>query len=559
MLNLQQYSQEQQQQQPSRNKRTKSITQNSLNKNKKLRRRTSSIYSNKAMITTTTTTATESTTETTETTTSPIPSNSSSSSPSSCKHNTPKNNKKMQTESKKEKFKLPPLNYPFSSSLSMIHQRKATSLLRTQDKTKIVAKKLQTLVALAKPSATTITNQQLALVRPPHNHSLAIAQVMSIFNQETATIKSFEAYQDHIQQVNDQDNQTRFQYARQRNQPFVSFQHHQQQPTPSTRTSLWSDFPNSLLRTRTATLETPRPPEPTLPSYESIQKRQKFLDDTFGQSKKPKRRKWRTSLEDEKLAFVQKILQQPGKISDMPGAYCEAHDIRKLRPRQWINDEIVTFYSVMINNRSSEFETHPQNFPPNEKFVKAYCFSSFFMAKYDKAGYDGVKRWSKKVDLLKKDVIIFPINISNAHWTCASINLRCKRFEYFDSMGNRNQSVLATLRDYIVNEARIKKDIVLDISAWPDCFYQDIPQQNNSFDCGVFVCQFMDCLSRDWTNSSSTTTTSNNINNESDLNSRPPAKERETQFDFCQENMEYIRSKMVYEIASKEFLTEEWI
>jgi hypothetical protein len=94
---------------------------------------------------------------------------------------------------------------------------------------------------------------------------------------------------------------------------------------------------------------------------------------------------------------VQKILQQPGKISDMPGAYCEAHDIRKLRPRQWINDEIVTFYSVMINNRSSQFETHPENFPPNEKFVKAYCFSSFFMAKYDKAGYDGVKRWSKKV------------------------------------------------------------------------------------------------------------------------------------------------------------------
>jgi hypothetical protein len=219
MLNLHQYSEDQQQQQPSRNKRTKSITQNSLNKNKKLRRRTSSIYSNKAMITTTATT----TESTTETITSPIPSNSSSS-PSSCKNNTPKNSKKMQTESKNEKFKLPPLNYHFSSSLSMIHQRKTTSLLRTRDKTKAVTKKLQTLVALAaNPSTTNSTNQQLALVRKPHNHSLAIAQVLSIFDQgvsplslflhiilithavffvETAKIKSFQDYQDHIQQLN---------------------------------------------------------------------------------------------------------------------------------------------------------------------------------------------------------------------------------------------------------------------------------------------------------------------------------------------------------------------
>ncbi|KAI9622904.1 hypothetical protein H4Q26_014843 [Puccinia striiformis f. sp. tritici PST-130] len=305
------------------------------------------------------------------------------------------------------------------------------------------------------------------------------------------------------------------------------------------------------------TLSTPRPPEPHLPAYEALQARQKLLDEHHSQVKKPKVRKWRKILEPEKQALVQsKSLQQNGKISDLPGAYCESHDIRKLKPRQWINDEIVTFYTVMINNRSLEFEKNPKKFINDnhhqQKFLKAHCFNSFFMAKYDKTGYDGVKRWSKKTDLLSKDIIIFPTNIGNAHWTCAAINLRSKRFEYFDSMGNPNQSVLANLRDYIVHEALLKKKITLDISEWPDCFYQDIPQQNNSFDCGIFVCQFMDCISRDWTSSSS----SNNNNNFS--NKPLPIDKRESVFDFGQENMEYIRTKMIYEIATKEFLNEEW-
>ncbi|KNZ50642.1 hypothetical protein VP01_431g16 [Puccinia sorghi] len=400
----------------------------------------------------------------------------------------------------------------------MLHHHKKPSLLRTLDKTKAVAKKLDTLIAI-----TSNINRHNGL---HWSTKLALAHVVAAFNQETASAQSFKAFQDHVQHINDKDNQIRFQYARQRNQQFLP---------PST---LASDFPTTLTRTRNATLETPRPPEPALPTYEHLCARKKLLDDTFGkQLKTPKTRKWRKTLEPDKLAFVQKVLQQQGKISDLPGAYCEAHDIRKLRPRQWINDEIVTFYAVMINNRSTQFEKLPDSFPPQERFLKAHCFSSFFMAKYDKDGYDGT-------DLLQKDVVIFPINISNAHWTCATINLRAERFEYFDSMGNKNPSVLANLRDYIVNEAWAKKQIKLDVSRWGDYYYEDIPQQNNSFDCGIFVCQFMDCLSRDWSPS---------------LHGRTAGEEeRSTRFDFGQENMEYIRLKMIYEIATTQFLPEQW-
>jgi len=39
--------------------------------------------------------------------------------------------------------------------------------------------------------------------------------------------------------------------------------------------------------------------------------------------------------------------------------------------------------------------------------------------------------------VFEKDMIIFPININNSHWTCAAVNIRDKRFEYYDSLGGK--------------------------------------------------------------------------------------------------------------------------
>jgi sentrin-specific protease 1 len=48
----------------------------------------------------------------------------------------------------------------------------------------------------------------------------------------------------------------------------------------------------------------------------------------------------------------------------------------------------------------------------------ALVLNSFFYTKLVNAGYQyaGVRRWTKKVDVFEHDVIIVPINISNAHW-----------------------------------------------------------------------------------------------------------------------------------------------
>jgi len=112
---------------------------------------------------------------------------------------------------------------------------------------------------------------------------------------------------------------------------------------------------------------------------------------------------------------------------------------------------------------------------------------------YEENGYKRVKKWTKKVndylffflsfhpqltcrictvvlqfDVFEKDIIIFPINIRNSHWTCAAVNVKEKRFEYYDSLGNRMQKAHTLLRKWLQEEHECKKGSKIDLSDWVD-------------------------------------------------------------------------------------------
>lgn len=60
---------------------------------------------------------------------------------------------------------------------------------------------------------------------------------------------------------------------------------------------------------------------------------------------------------------------------------------------------------------------------------------------------------------------------------------------------------------------------LLGVSANMPFIFQNAPQQENGYDCGVFSCQYMECLSRG------------------------------ADFDFDQTNMPYLRQRMILEIV----------
>ena len=133
-----------------------------------------------------------------------------------------------------------------------------------------------------------------------------------------------------------------------------------------------------------------------------------------------------------------------------------------------------------------------------------------------------------QVDIFAKDIVLLPINLGNSHWVCAAINMKRRRFEFYDSMGRMSSAITDTLRGYLEAEHVDKKKSEIDLRDWEDYFDQRLPQQENGYDCGVFTSQFIECLSR-----------------------------KNGRFDFTQRNMPYLRQKMVHEIRQMQFMVEQ--
>jgi Ulp1 family protease len=87
-------------------------------------------------------------------------------------------------------------------------------------------------------------------------------------------------------------------------------------------------------------------------------------------------------------------------IATLPSAEVAAKDISKLLPGQWLNDEVINFYGVMVmrrNQAATERRQKKQPLEGDEDLLDVWVFSSFFFEKLCNAGYQGVKKWSKKV------------------------------------------------------------------------------------------------------------------------------------------------------------------
>jgi len=56
----------------------------------------------------------------------------------------------------------------------------------------------------------------------------------------------------------------------------------------------------------------------------------------------------------------------------------------------------------MINNRQNYLWTQ------NTELRINYCFSTYFMDRFTREGYDAVRRWTKHIDVFTHDKIIFP-------------------------------------------------------------------------------------------------------------------------------------------------------
>lgn len=165
---------------------------------------------------------------------------------------------------------------------------------------------------------------------------------------------------------------------------------------------------------------------------------------------------------------VNAALKNPAFSARLASEIVPHGSLTRLRGTEWLNDEVINFYGALLLQRANT--NLASDGTPK---VKLHVFSSYFYTKVaSPQGHSAVKRWTKKVgddsllctmqsdpghhctdfllgecvnrsrvltcqvDLFDQDMFVFPINVQGLHWTAGVVDLKKKRIEYYDSMGD---------------------------------------------------------------------------------------------------------------------------
>uniref|UniRef100_A0A8D0CZ20 Ubiquitin-like protease family profile domain-containing protein n=1 Tax=Sander lucioperca TaxID=283035 RepID=A0A8D0CZ20_SANLU len=146
-------------------------------------------------------------------------------------------------------------------------------------------------------------------------------------------------------------------------------------------------------------------------------------------------------------------------------------DLSTLEEQNWLNDQIINMYGELIMEATQH---------------KVHFFNSFFHKQLVAKGYDGVKRWTKKVDLFSKWLLLFPIHLE-IHWSLITVTMATKTISYYDSQG--------IVFRHTTDSRSCNCGIFCPLLHCDLLTPQGIPQQKNDSDCGVFVLEYCRCLS----------------------------------------------------------------
>jgi len=188
-------------------------------------------------------------------------------------------------------------------------------------------------------------------------------------------------------------------------------------------------------------------------------------------------------------------------------------DIKILIGGRWLNDVVINFYMNLLTDRSEK---------RSGQLPSVYSMNTFFMPRLLQSGFEGVKRWTRKVDILSKDIILIPVHCKGVHWTMAIIDMRKKTILYYDSKGGANKNLLDTLEKYLREESLDKRNQSFDTRNFRIEKARNVPQQKNNNDCGVFSCMIAEYITRN------------------------------APITFSQDNVVYFRKKMALEIVDGE-------
>ena len=189
-------------------------------------------------------------------------------------------------------------------------------------------------------------------------------------------------------------------------------------------------------------------------------------------------------------SIIQKALNSDiGEIINKTGSVrIDGHDIRSTVGTRWLNDAVISAYIQLVADRSKA-DNNP----------KVCALNTVFYSMFGSLGYDSVRQFTKKLDIFKYDLVMFPIHLGN-HWALVVVDTFQLTATYYDSkIGPGTTDAPAhIIVKFLEKEYKEKKGQEMGFNftvQWD----KTAPQQTNGYDCGVYVCIFAEQLARDET------------------------------------------------------------
>ncbi|EME27542.1 Sentrin-specific protease 1 [Galdieria sulphuraria] len=218
-----------------------------------------------------------------------------------------------------------------------------------------------------------------------------------------------------------------------------------------------------------------------------------------------------TPLDEQEEKWIEIFLQQSSenKVTLLsPGGKLQipVEELKLLVQDGWITDIVIDGYLSLLIGESDSFfiagnttasEIRDVLFRPH-----IFAFSPFFYTRLCGSGeefdFAGVRQWTvaSKIDVLQRDLLLFPILHSKVHWFLTCLDLRTRKVLFLDPYPGRLpvKEVCSNLLRWLINEVSEKygetKARDLEPSGWRivNCF--DIPSQRDTNNCGVYLLLF---------------------------------------------------------------------
>jgi len=156
--------------------------------------------------------------------------------------------------------------------------------------------------------------------------------------------------------------------------------------------------------------------------------------------------------------------------------------------KKWLNDNLIDFYFNMIKDaKINKYLTCDIN------ILSSLEFNRFLNNK------DLIKNDKKRYNIFHHDHILIPICHSD-HWSLVNIHTKQKKVRYFDSCttlnsNNERKILIKEFISYLIDQDSMKIGFSTKSSEWIFRAEAKLPQQTNSYDCGVFICFFAKIIS----------------------------------------------------------------